>query len=76
MLTILNKELGLSHGKSVKLLRTLFPELHLSRATSVRSTFHTAGRCAPVYAQLHSDLRGASEVAPDETGWRVGGRNA
>ena len=76
LLTILNKELGLSHGKSVKLLRTLFPELHIARATSVRSMLRTSERCAPAYEQLRIDLRGASEVAPDETGWRVGGRLA
>jgi transposase len=76
LLTILNKELGLSHGKSVRLLRTLFPELRLARGTSVRSTLRTAARCAPAYEQLREDLRGASEVAPDETGWRVGGRSA
>ena len=76
LLALLNKELGLSHGKSVKLLRTLFPELHLARATSVRSTLRTAERCVSAYEQLRSDLKGASEVAPDETGWRVGGRPA
>lgn len=76
LLAILNKELGLSHGKSVKLLRTLFPELHLARATSVRSMLRTSRRCAPAYDQLRLDLRGAAEVAPDETGWRVGGRLA
>jgi transposase len=73
VLTILNKELGVSHGKSVKLLGTLFPELRIARATSVRSTLRTAGRCRPAYEQLGCDLRGASEVAPDETGWRVSG---
>jgi transposase len=67
---------ALSHGKSVKLLRTLFPELHIARATSVRSIARTAERCRPAYAQLREDLRGASEVAPDETGWRVAGRSA
>ena len=76
LLALLNKELGLSHGKSVKLLSTLFPELRVARATSVRSTLRTAGRCRPSYEQLGRDLRGASEVAPDETGWRVGGRSA
>lgn len=76
LLAILNKELGLSHGKSVKLLRTLFPELHLARATSVRSMLRTSERCVSAYEQLRIDLRGAAEVAPDETGWRVGGRLA
>jgi transposase len=31
LLTMLNKELGLSHGKSVRLLGTLFPELNIAR---------------------------------------------
>jgi len=76
LLAILNKQLGLSHGKSVKLLRTLFPELHIARATSVRSILRTAHSCQTAYQQLRQDLRGASEVAPDETGWRVAGRSA
>lgn len=76
LLTILNKQLGLSHGKSVKLLSTLFPELRVARATSVRSMLRTAQRCVAAHEQLQIDLRGASEVAPDETGWRVGGRQA
>ena len=76
LLTILNKQLGLSHGKSVKLLSTLFPELRVARATSVRSTLRMAQRCAAAHEQLRIDLRGAAEVAPDETGWRVGGRQA
>jgi len=76
LLAILNKELGLSHGKSVKLLRTLFPELRLARATSVRSMLRTSRRCAGAYDQLRLDVRGAAEVAPDETGWRGGGRLA
>ena len=72
VLAILNKELGLSHGKSVKLLGTLFPELTIARGTSVRSIARTAERCAPAYEQLRNDLRGSPQVVPDETGWRVG----
>ena len=56
LLAMLNKELGLSHGKSVKLLRTLFPELHLARATSIRSMLRTSERCAPAYEQLRIDF--------------------
>jgi transposase len=76
LLTMLNKQLGLSHGKSVKLLSTLFPELRVARATSVRSTLRTARRCSAAHEQLRIDLRGAAEIAPDETGWRVGGSQA
>jgi transposase len=76
MLALLNKQFGLSHGKSVKLLGTLFEELYISRATSARSIARTAGRCGPAYQQIRQDVRNAAEVAPDETGWRVAGRSA
>jgi len=76
ILAILNKQLGLSHGKSATLLATMFDELILARATSVRSIERTAQRCRPAYERVRQDVRGASEVAPDETGWRVAGRSA
>jgi transposase len=73
LLAILNKQLGLSHGKSVKLLGTMFEELQLARATSARSCHRTAQRVKPAYEQIGQIVRGESEVAPDETGWRVAG---
>ena len=76
LLAILNKELGLSHGKNVKLLAALFPELSVARATSVRSIERTAQRCQGAYGQIRRDVASAPEVAPDETGWRVDGRSA
>ncbi len=76
VLAIMNKQLGLSHGKCVKLLSTLFEGLTLARGTSARSLARTAERCAPAYEQLRQDIRGSPQVVPDETGWRVGGRTA
>ena len=76
MLALLNKQLGLSHGKSVKLLGMLFEGLSIARATSARSVARTATRCQAAYQQIRQAVRGASEVAPDETGWRVEGRSA
>ena len=76
LLTICNKQLGLSHGKCAMLLGTMFEELHIVRATSIRSIQRTAQRCRPASEQIRQDVRDASEVTPDETGWRVGGRPA
>lgn len=76
MLALLNKQLGLSHGKSVKLLGTLFEGLQVARATSARSIQRTAKRCQAAYQDIRQDLRRAREVAPDETGWRVAGSSA
>jgi transposase len=75
-LALLNKQLGLSHGKCVKLLGTLFEGLSIARGTSARSIARTARRSQPAHQQIREDLRCASEVAPDETGWRVEGRTA
>jgi transposase len=74
-LVILNKDLGLSHGKCARVFATLFG-IPIARATSVRSTLRTARRAEPAYAQLRLDVRVSPWVVPDETGWRVGGRNA
>lgn len=73
---IMNKQLGLSHGKCVKLLATLFEGLTLARGTSARSIARTAQRCEPAHAQIRRDIRGSPQIVPDETGWRVGGRSA
>jgi len=76
VLAIMNKQLGLSHGKSVQLLGTLFEGLKIARGTSARSIARTAKRCAPAYEQLRQDIRGSPQIVPDETGWRVAGRTA
>ena len=75
-LAIMNKQLGLSHGKCVKLLATMFEGLTIARGTSARSLARTAKRCEPAYEQLRQDIRHSPQIVPDETGWRVGGRTA
>ena len=75
-MAIMNKQLGLSHGKCVKLLGTLFQGLTIARGTSARSIARTAHHCEPAYQQLRHDIRGSPQIVPDETGWRVGGRTA
>jgi transposase len=75
-LAIMNKQLGLSHGKCAKLLEALFEGLTIARGTSARSIARTAERCQPAYEQLRQDIRASPQIVPDETGWRVGGRTA
>jgi transposase len=72
---LLNKKLGLSHGKCPRLFRDLFG-IRIARATSVRSLGRTAQRAAPACQELQRVVRGSAWVVPDETGWRVGGRSA
>lgn len=75
LLAVLNKQLGLSHGKCAKLLETLFG-IRIARATSVRSMARTAQTTTPAYQQLRAGFRRARWVVADETGWRVGGASA
>ena len=71
----LNKGLGLAHGKCCRFFRDVF-DITIARATSVRSLLRTAKRAEPAYDQIRLAMRHSSWVVPDETGWRVGGRNA
>jgi transposase len=72
---MLNKGLGLSHGKCQRFFRDMFG-IVISRAASVRSLLRTATRVEPAYEALRLEVRGAETVTPDETGWRVGARSA
>jgi len=74
-LVIFNKDMGLSHGKCARVLGTLFG-IPIARATSARSNLRTARLAEPAAAQLREEIRGSPMVVADETGWRVGGRNA
>jgi transposase len=74
-ISLLNKRLGLSHGKIGWLFDKLFG-LKIARATSARSVVRTSRRLDAAYRQIRDDVRAADEVTPDETGWRVGGGKA
>lgn len=74
-MALLNKELGLSHGKVKRLLEMLF-EIRVSRSTSCRSMLRTADRLEDADQQVRKAVRGSPQVVGDETGWRVDGRGA
>lgn len=74
-MTILNKDLGLSHGKVARVFRQLFG-IRVARATSARSLQRTAHRCVPTARQIRAAIRASPWLVPDETGWRVSARNA
>ncbi len=75
LMSVLNKHLGLSHGKIRWLFGKVF-EVRIARSTSARSVERTAERCTPAYEQIREDVRASEQVTPDETGWRVGGEKA
>lgn len=72
LIVLLNKQLGLSHGKIATLLRDWFG---LSvRPSGVTHALHRAARqAAPTYDALCAQVRGSPVVTPDETSWKVAG---
>ena len=72
LIVLLNKQLGLSHGKIATLLRDWF-QLSV-RPSGVTQALHRAARqAAPTYDALREQVRGSPVVSPDETSWKVAG---
>jgi transposase len=72
LIVLLNKDLGLSHGKIAALLRDWFSLI--VRPSAVTHALHRAARQAgPTYAALREQVRGSPVVSPDETSWKIGG---
>ena len=73
LIVVLNKQLGLSHGKVARLLRDHFG-LAVTVSTVTRALHRAARQAQPTYAALCEVIRGSPVVAPDETSWKVNGQ--
>jgi transposase len=73
--TQLNKELGLSPQKTARTLE-LVAGIHITPGGVVQAVARQARALEPTYRALIESVRESPVVAPDETGWRVGGRRA
>jgi transposase len=73
LIVLLNKHLGLSHGKVAALLHDWFG-LTVQPSAVTHALHRAARQAAPTYAALRDQIRGSPVVSPDETSWKVGGR--
>jgi transposase len=71
----LNKSAGLSHGKVIRTLKSLFG-IALTPGGSTHTVLRAARRCEPTYVAICQLVKESDWVVPDETGWRVGGHPA
>ena len=68
----LHTEMGVPLAKVAHLLRTTFG-LQVTPGGLAHVLHRVARAAAPAYSELCEQVRNASVVTPDETGWRVGG---
>ena len=73
MAAVLNKELGLSHERTARVLELGYG-LKWSRSGVCRALERLGNLAAPTYQQLKSALRQSPVVWLDDTGWRVDAR--
>ncbi len=73
--TSLHYEAGLSFAKSAEVLAQS-TGVRVAVSTLVRAAGRVAGQCQEIDSAIRDGVRSAAVVTPDETGWRVGGRNA
>ncbi len=72
--TELNKELGLSPQKTAKALARF--GIRVTAGGVVQAIARQAKALEPTYQALIDGVRASRAVAPDETGWRIGGQKA
>lgn len=72
--TELNKELGLSPQKTAKALARF--GIRITAGGVVQAIARQARALEPTYHALIEGVRSSAAVAPDETGWRIGGQKA
>ena len=70
---LLNKTFGLSHIKIAGVFHALFG-ISLTRGASVQIVLRAAHRLEPADQEIRQEIRSASCITPDETGWRLAGR--
>jgi transposase len=70
----LSKALGVPAGKIARLFAQL--GLHITPGGVVQAVARAGRACQPTYQALTDGVRASPVVAPDETGWRVGGIRA
>lgn len=75
LITHLNKDAGLSHGKASALLKALW-NINLTRGGSTQAMLRAARRVESQHDAIALAMPHEQHVTPDETGWRVGGGNA
>lgn len=68
----LNKSAGLSHGKIAALFQSLFG-IGVSRSGVCQAVLRAGRKAQGSYDAITAAARAGDRVAPDETGWRVGG---
>jgi transposase len=72
-IALLNKHAGMTHGKIAEFFDAFFG-IRLSRSGACQSMLRSADRCMGVYHAVVRAIRRFPWLVPDETGWKIAGR--
>src|SRR3954452_9547916 len=72
---LLNKTFGLSHIKIAAVFQALFG-IALTRGASAQIVLRAGTRLQPAHEEVRQEIKAATCLTPDETGWRVAGQSA
>jgi len=71
----LNKHSGMSYGKIADAFQHTYG-IHVTRSACAQAVLRAGQRLQPAYQEIKEHIRQAEHIAPDETGWRIGGQPA
>jgi transposase len=69
----LNKKSGMSYGKIADLMGQCFG-IRITRGAASQIVTRAARRLEPAHREIAEQLKAATHITPDETGWRIGGQ--
>src|SRR4051812_31132438 len=72
---LLNKTFGLSHIKIAAVFQALFG-ITLTRGAGAQIVLRAGSRLQPAHEEARQEIKAATCLTPDETGWRVAGPSA
>src|SRR3954467_14758370 len=72
---LLNKTFGLSHIKIAAVFQALFG-IALTRGAGAQIVLRAGSRLQPAHEEARQEIKAATCLTPDETGWRVAGQSA
>ena len=72
-IVVLNKDMGLSHGKISRTMKSMFG-IKITPGACAQIVLRAGRKLQPAYQEILDKIKHSKKITPDETGWRLGGK--